>query len=57
MDLLTSEYVEYYHGERPHQGMGNATLVPSALDATAGGEVVSCERLGGVLRHYRRAAA
>jgi putative transposase len=26
MDLLTSEYVEHYHTERPHQAMGNVPL-------------------------------
>jgi hypothetical protein len=52
--VLIREYVEHYHTERPHQGKGNVPLtgVPAAE-----GEVVCRERLGGVLRHYYRAAA
>jgi putative transposase len=58
MDVLVREYVEHYHTERPHQGKGNVPLVaddpaPPPID----GEVVCRERLGGVLRHYYRAAA
>jgi putative transposase len=57
MDLLTSEYVEHYHHERPHQAMGDAPLVPTDASPVTEGEVVACERLGGVLRHYARRAA
>jgi putative transposase len=55
MDHLIAEYVEHYHTERPHQGKGNAPLID--LPPPAEGEVVCRERLGGVLRHYYRAAA
>ncbi len=40
---LVREYVDHYHAERNHQGIGN--------------ELIECrERLRGVLRYYRRAA-
>jgi putative transposase len=60
MDLLCREYLEHYETERPHQGKGNAVLVGvpavSAEGPQSDGELVCRERLGGVLRHYSRAA-
>jgi putative transposase len=51
------EYVKHYHGERNHQGKGNAILFPSAGDRIGSREgAVECrKRLGGLLRYYRRA--
>ncbi len=51
------EFLEHYHQERNHQGLGNQLI--------DGGEEVSCvkgdvncrERLGGMLRYYYRNAA
>jgi len=55
------QYLEHYHGERPHQGKGNAILFPSspATDSDpARAEPVLCrQRLGGLLKFYHRAAA
>ena len=45
MDLLTSEYVEHYHMERPHQAMGNVPLSGGTSEVNVEGENVSCERL------------
>lgn len=58
LDHLVSEYVEHYHAERPHQGMGNRVLRPPVPGSALGlaGSVVCQSRLGGLLRHYRRAA-
>jgi putative transposase len=58
-DYLVREYVEYYHTERPHQGLGNAIVgnlsPPGPADAN---EIIKCQsRLGGLLKHYHRAAA
>ena len=48
------EYLQHYHCERPHQGLGNETLRVAPRCAT--GEVQCTERLGGLLKHYDRAA-
>jgi len=48
------EFVEHYHTERAHQGLGNERVVRGAPMGT--GEVQCMERLGGILKHYRRAA-
>ena len=51
-----TEYVTHHHTERPHQGLGNE-LVRRCDDGPRGdGKVVETERLGGLLRSYRRAA-
>src|SRR2546425_7974857 len=49
------EFVAHYHGERNHQGLGNALITPTT--ARAGWTQVRCrDRLGGLLRYYHRAA-
>jgi putative transposase len=60
---ILTEYLHYYNELRPHQGMGNVPL-PKATDSEKPrrlppdrGEVLCHERLGGLLRHYYRAAA
>ncbi len=52
-----NEFVEFYHYERNHQGLGNRLIDPQGeIGATDG--VVKCrERLGGLLRYYYRQAA
>lgn len=56
---ILSEYLLYYHQHRPHQGLGNQPLSgaeSASVDADQPvGEVFCEERLGGLLRHYRRA--
>ena len=49
------EYVAHYNAERPHQGIGNE-LVSGRSPAGHGGVVVD-ERLGGLLKSYRRSVA
>ncbi len=49
------EYVARYHGERNHQGLGDALITPDT-HPTRGTRVRCRERLGGLLRYYRRAA-
>jgi hypothetical protein len=51
-----------YHGERPHQGVGNVPLPYAAEDESRilpfpSGEVMCRERLGGLLKHYYHEAA
>jgi len=56
MDHIVEEFLEHYHLERPHQSMENEPLVKFAEEPTAEGEVKCQERLGGLVRHYYRAA-
>jgi transposase InsO family protein len=49
-------FVAHYHERRPHQGLGNELITPRSGEPTSGGEVVADERLGGLLRSYRRSA-
>jgi len=51
------EYMEHYHRERPHQGLGNELIAPPASGVIAIGPVRRRERLGGTLNHYYREAA
>jgi putative transposase len=67
LEHLTSEYLAYYHADRPHQGVGNELLVrpqrkrgrPPKEDEPVSFSLkqLRCEkRLGGLLKSYRRAA-
>lgn len=50
------EFVEHYHAERNHQGIGNALLERPPMQRITG--AVRCrQRVGGILSHYYRAAA
>ena len=52
------EYVDHYHGERTHQGLGNHLIEPENIDVAAGnGPVLRRQRLGGLLNFYYRDAA
>jgi hypothetical protein len=48
-----TECVEHYLAERAHQGIGNVTIESVGVGV---GEIESRERLGGILKHYIRAA-
>jgi putative transposase len=47
------EYVEHYHIERTHQGIGTERIEPYAVGS---GSLQCTERLGGLLKCYSRAA-
>lgn len=51
-----SEYISHYHGERNHQGLDNRLIDNSRHAANDDGPIVCTERLGGLLKYYRRAA-
>jgi len=53
---LVREYVEHYHGERNHQGIGNRLIYSSSDELQREGSIECRERLGGLLRFYGRAA-
>ena len=50
------EYTEHYHAERNHQGRGNELIETPFEEPVMDGAVECQERLGGVLKYYRRAA-
>jgi hypothetical protein len=51
------EFVEHYHRERNHQGLGNRLIVPMEMKAETPGAVERRQRLGGLLNYYYRKAA
>jgi putative transposase len=50
-------FLEHYHAERNHQGIGNRLIAAGEEAGRATGEIVCRERLGGLLRYYYREAA
>ncbi len=50
------EYTGHYHLERNHQGRGNELIETPREEPKMDGAVECQERLGGVLKYYRRAA-
>ena len=50
-----ASYMEHYHMERCHQGIGNWPI--EGVPELASGPVERTERLGGILSHYYRRAA
>jgi putative transposase len=50
------EFVQHYHEERPHQGLGNSLIAPKTT-VIGTGQVNCRERLGGLLKFYYREAA
>jgi putative transposase len=55
---VVSDFVEHYHHERNHQGKDNLLLFPVSAPGTPApqGAIRCRERLGGILKHYSRAA-
>jgi hypothetical protein len=51
-----SEFTAHYHEQRPHQGIRNDLIAPNNTEPPDGPKVVVDERLGGLLRSYRRSA-
>jgi len=50
-----ASYVEHYHLERCHQGIGSRLI--DGVPELASGPVARLEQLGGILSHYYRKAA
>jgi putative transposase len=50
------EFIAYYHKERPHQALGNVVPTGWPDDAPDNGRIECDERLGGLLKSYRRVA-
>jgi transposase InsO family protein len=49
-------FMDHYHEERPHQGLGNNLIAPTTT-VIGTGPIQCRERLGGVLKFYDREAA
>ena len=54
---VVREFVEHYHADRNHQGLGSVIPFPSPASARPIGRIGRRERLGGVLSFYERHAA
>jgi putative transposase len=54
-----TNFAEYYHGERNHQGKENVLLfqVPEQRVGSGDGKARCKKRLGGLLKYYHREAA
>ena len=50
------EFVEHYEHERNHQGLDNELIVPMAEPANENEPIECRERLGGLLKFYKRVA-
>ncbi len=50
-------YLEHFHAERNHQGLGNELIQPGDEVGRVVGNIECRERLGGMLRYYYRDAA
>jgi putative transposase len=51
------EFIEHYHHERNHQGLGNRLIVEEESNGGRGGAIQRRQRLGGMLNYYYRQAA
>ena len=51
------EFVEHYHRERNHQGLGNRLIMREESCADSTGAIQCRQRLGGMLNYYYRQAA
>lgn len=56
LDRATEIFLEHYHLERPHQGLDDERILPFEHPSPNEGESVVDQRLGGLLKSYRRAA-
>jgi putative transposase len=57
LHAATVTYLEHFHVEQNHQGMGSRLLIAGSEVGQMSGEIKCRERLGGLLRyHYRNAA-
>jgi len=57
LDHIVSEYLAYYHEERPHQAKDNLPLTGDWSSPPSEGTIQCRMRLGGLLKHYYRQAA
>ncbi len=54
---VLEEFIEHYHEARPHQGLGQRRpCEPADVTPPTYHRVERCDRLGGLIHEYRRAA-
>jgi len=53
---IMKNFVEHYHKERNHQGIGNKIIDPDKSIGAIDGKIIRKKRLGGLLNYYARAA-
>ena len=53
---VLSNYAAHYNQDRPHQSLDSNLIQPRSGDPPTEGEIVVDERIGGLLRSYRRSA-
>jgi transposase InsO family protein len=51
------QYIEHYHDERPHQGIGNQPIERAVIELPPAASAECRKRLGGLLCSYERRAA
>jgi putative transposase len=51
------EFIEHYHHERNHQGLGNRLIMEEEAHGRGAGAIQRRQRLGGMLNYYYRKAA
>jgi hypothetical protein len=57
LERAVTNFVQHYHAERNHQGLGNQLIDPSDNVNAVAGKIECRERLGGMLKYYHRRAA
>jgi hypothetical protein len=50
------EFLDHFHQERNHQGLGNRLITPITATVNSEGRIERRERLGGLMNYYYRAA-
>src|SRR5215471_4411409 len=50
------QFLDHYHQERNHQGLGNRLIIPMKATVNTDGRIERRARLGGLLNYYYRAA-
>ena len=50
------EFLDHFHRERNHQGLGNRLITPINATVNSEGRIERRERLGGLMNYYYRAA-
>jgi hypothetical protein len=50
------EFLDHFHQERNHQGLGNRLIIPINATINSEGRIERRERLSGLMNYYYKAA-